>query len=312
MQKKLVLNVRNGFENDKFNLKPETVEIGGGVNERGEKIGSQREVLRNPPPQRLHNFYEAYVIKKRDSVGRYTGEFEFTSQDNPEAEIIMVRYMRGCHSLDAQWQKDNNRQPTDEELAGWSLNWGRNEFDLSKSDATWIRFIKHHSANLSNINRPHDAGSPIFYEIDSDKVVETKKKNFSLEKKILDEKILISDSDDKVLFVSKLFELSDSYGTSQKREKLLDIIEANSESYFQKIEDIEKGIKSNIIYLFQEGLVKIDEKSSKLYSSDMVELHSLVFKKTEPSKVSEDLAKKSLSDSDSYDKWLKIKKQFIK
>ena len=128
----------------------------------------------------------------------------------------------------------------------------------------------------------------------------------------MDEKILISDSDDKVLFVSKLFELSDSYGTSQKREKLLDIIEANSESYFQKIEDIEKGIKSNIIYLFQEGLVKIDEKSSKLYSSDMVELHSLVFKKTEPSKVSEDLAKKSLSDSDSYDKWLKIKKQFIK
>lgn len=312
MQKKIVLNVRDGFENEKFNLKPETVERGGGVNERGEKYGTQVEVLRNPPPQRLHNFYEAYVIKEKDSVGRYTGNFEFTSQDDPKGEIIIAQYMRGCHSLDAQWQKDNKRQPTDEELGGWLLNWGRNEFDLTKSDPLWIRFIKNHSANLSNENRPHDAGSPIFYEIDSEKVVETKKQNFALKKKVLDEEMSVSDSDDKVIFISTIFEMPNNNSISQNREKLLDMIEKNSESYFKKIDDIENGIKSNIIYLFQEGIIKLDEKSNKLYSSDMVELHDYVFKDKEPSKISVKLAKISMSNIENYNKWLNIKKKFIK
>lgn len=190
-QKKIVLHIRP----DKHPFQMEQ-----GLVKDEQQVGQAAKVMVAPPTQWIPNGYHAFVIKTKTEAGKYEGKFEFVSADNPEAELIEVRYLATCPSLDKQWQIENGREPkSDEELVGWPFRSGEKvEFDVTAANKQWLHFMLNHESCGTNVNR--DANMPsLFIEVDTEKeLIEKSKELSALANKLKKEQDLIQSQLDEI------------------------------------------------------------------------------------------------------------------
>lgn len=171
-QKKVVLHIRP--DKRPFQMKQ-------GLVKDEQQVGQAADVMVAPPTQWIPNGYHAFVVKTKAENGKYEGKFDFVNADNPSAELIEVRYLATCPSLDKQWQIENGRDPkSDEELVGWPFRSGEKvEYDVTAANKQWIHFMLNHESCGTNVNR--DANLPsLFIEVDTEKELIEKSKELSL------------------------------------------------------------------------------------------------------------------------------------
>lgn len=251
-------------------LKPTPVVIG--TVKDNQIVGDSFEAHMNPPDQWIPNYYEAKVVKKITN-GRYNGEFIFWNDKMDESpEIIEIRYLKNCTSLDKRWQEANGYEAkTEEEEIGFPYESGKViDIPMSQITTNFIRFMEHHELNGDNPNRDVNH-RPAFIIINSETnlIKKESKINNEIERLRYIEKI--KESDDFVNSLSIIHSINFDYDISDKRDALLDMALIQSE--YEKMEktdsDYISKISQQLKMLFDTKTIAIkndkifDEKNHK-------------------------------------------------
>lgn len=233
-------------------------------------VGTSYEVQLAPPAQFIPNGYEAMVVKIKVN-DKYNGEFEWYDAEKHQGknpEMIDVRYLAKCSSLDAKYQKENNFLPSNEqEEVGWEFPSGQIT-DIPMSDITpkFIEFMRNHSFNGDNPNR-NKSDMVGFYIVDAEHNLSKRKSSIDELNKKLSIMKQVEEDDTFVEGMSGILGVKLGYGILEKRDIILEMIEKDFDSVTKKVETYIAETDSSLSYLentkrlkFQDGVVLFDGK----------------------------------------------------
>jgi hypothetical protein len=117
----------------------------------------------------IPNYSKLYGKRKRNADNKPTGEFEPVGWGEEEGEIIELRFLPNCKSLDKLYQDTVGLKPTDRDGEILLAN-GINDFDTTKSPML-VAMLKLHTFNGDNKYRDPSNQNIKFREYDEKKEV---------------------------------------------------------------------------------------------------------------------------------------------
>lgn len=228
-------------------LKPQQT-IRASLNSDMQIVGSESKVLVSYPNQQIPNYYTRHCVRILDSTGLYTGKLKFVKgfndrKEGEQVELVDIRYIENCPSLDLRWQDENKFAPKDSRAyIGWLLPADSvQEYNLDLADPLFIEFLKQAQFNGSNKDRDN-RNSVIFFEVDNDVNISNKKEKLLLEKRKIEFIENIHNQDSIVNIYAKILRVGSHYEPIVKKDLVLDKIEELSVAKF--IGELD-GIKTN-------------------------------------------------------------------
>lgn len=261
-------------------LKPQQT-IRASLNSDMQIVGSESKVLVSYPNQQVPNYYTRHCVRILDSTGLYTGKLKFVKgfndrEEGEQVELVDIRYIENCPSLDLRWQDENKFVPKDSRAyIGWLLPADSvQEYNLDLADPLFIQFLKEAQFNGSNKNRDN-RNSVIFFEVDTDVNLSSKKEKLLAGKRNIEFIESIHNHDSLVNIYSKILNINSHYEPEVRKDLVLDKIEELSVVKF--IERLE-GIKTNYTNAinkwvgnknleFKEGKFYLDKNPDNIFKS---------------------------------------------
>jgi len=291
-------------------LKPTVMERGE-LDENGNKRGSTIQVEVQPPEQWLPNYYEHAVKKQVNEKGIYEGKFKFCSISEPGAEMIEIRYLSACPSLDLKYQDEKKYEAlTEIDQIGWEYRGNYIiEFKLAETSPLLLDFFKHAPYNGTYEHRDVNT-RVLFVELDGTKSVSKKKDQFKIEKILFECKQNLIDNDDYAEVVSEILDVQKGYDLDTRRDVLTDMLAKEGVGFIKRIDKVKEKIKNQTEYLFKDGVISVLE--NKIISNETKkEVHPLKFKSDKPSEVSEQLSEYSMKNKKNFLEWKEVEKQLL-
>jgi hypothetical protein len=216
-------------------------------------VGTSYEVMLAPPAQFIPNGYEAMVVKKVNGNGKYDGVFEWYDEEKHKGqnpEMIDVRYLVKCASLDKKYQIENGFLPSnDQEEVGWEFPSGQIT-DIPMGDITpkFIEFMRNHSFNGDNPNR-NKSDMVGFYIVDAETNLTKRKSSIDSLNRKLSLMKQIEEDDNFVEAMAGILGVKLGYSVLDKRDIILEMIDTKYEDVSQKVEKYIAETDSSLSYL---------------------------------------------------------------
>jgi hypothetical protein len=239
-------NTQNQSKFFRIHVRPELVpqEAIIGMVKDNQIVGDSYPVNIPLPEQWIPNYYEAKVVKTFEN-GRYSGKFKFWTPDmKEEPEIIEIRYLKNCQSLDKRWQEQNGYEPqSDEEHIGIPYPSGKIvDIPMASIPQHFITFMRHHELNADNPVRD-TSGRAAFVIVDSEKNLKVKNNLIEEDMKRFEYIKEVRDSDNRVLNLAIIHGINIDYDVSEKRDAILDKVYAD----YSKLVEAESNYKKNFV-----------------------------------------------------------------
>jgi len=251
------------------------------------------------PEQWIPNFYEAKVIRIIEN-GRYNGKFNFwTPNMGEEPEIIEIRYIKNCHSLDKRWQDQNGYTPKgDDEEVGFAYPSGKIvDIPMESVPQHFITFMRHHEFNGDNPVRDVQS-RPAFIIIDSEKNLKVKNNRVEEDMKRLEYIKEVQGIDNRVINLAIIHGINPDYDLSDKRDAILDKVYADYKKLVEVEAEYKKNMLANLELAFTTKSIAIENETIYDTTSKKSIFVSYKFDKgTAVKKVVSDLVQKALVDS---------------
>lgn len=291
-------------------LKPTLMERGE-LDENGNKRGTTIQVEVQPPEIWLPNGYEHAVQKQYNARGEYEGKIKFCGIGDEGAEIIEIRFLNSCPSLDVKYQELKKYDAiTETEQIGWEYRGNYQiEFEIENTPPLMLEFFKHAPYNGSYERRDKNTRI-LFVELDGTKSVNSKKELFKKEQLLFDVKKNLMENDEYVEVLSEIFEISSGYDLDTRRDMLTDLLASQGVEFINKIDKIKSKIENQTEYLFKEGSVSI-LKGKIIENENKKTVHPNTFKSEKPSEIAEELAIYSMTDKKSFLEWKKMESKLL-
>ncbi len=218
---------KNQYIIDVHNPYPAQKALSGILNGR-ELLGEATEILIESSPQYIPPSCFISVKSRKESEVK-AGKFTPCMYNEPDSEMIEIRYLKNVNSLDKLYQdKNNNRALTEDDIIGFRMNVGENLLSVDGLDSKFIEYMNINYFNGANTNRGINNEYPILYNVvDIQDKIDTKVK--ANNDRIAKAKLIqnYAGNDDLVMAHADILGLDTAIGIEYCREKLLDAVDDN-------------------------------------------------------------------------------------
>lgn len=198
------------------------------------------------------------VLDKKTNLP--TGEIEFMPWGARGGELIAIRYLEGCPSLDKHYQKNTLKielsQEEQQETAYIDLNIGVNDFDLESADPMFIEMLKHHTYCKDNESRKSSSREVHFEIYDATKISKEKITTMREMRKAQDIIFDAEESSDMLMVLAKLFDIDPQYQDEVIFKELVDILEDDYKRVLKVINMAKDQFRDQLTALYDKKILQ--------------------------------------------------------
>jgi hypothetical protein len=198
----------------------------------------------------IPNHSKVWAKRKVNKAGKYEGELEFLPWGEKGGELVAIRYIAGCPTLDKHYQintlKIDLSEEEKNETAYIDLQIGVNDFVIEDMDPKLIEMLAHHTFNEDNKSRKKDSRE-VHFRLYNAANINKDKLNKLRQKKAAEDIILKAEDDTaRIEILGGLFELDLNSQPGVIFNNLIDILEEDPER-IRKVIDSHKNLFGNML-----------------------------------------------------------------
>jgi len=229
----------------------------------GLPIGKVNKIKLRPGQVSIPNFSKVWGRKILDKkTEKPTGNIEFLEYGTKGGELIPIRYIEGCSSLDKHYQINVLKLDfSDEEdfiNAYINLDAGINDFKNTEDNALFLDFLQHHT--YCEDNKSRNPKKDVVFKLYNPQNINKMKIDSFKDRQKAAEYIMASENDEKKLAVlARLFEIDGDRQDAVIFGELFEILEDDYKRVINVI-DINRARFKNILQdLADKGVLLVEE-----------------------------------------------------
>lgn len=188
-----------------------------------------------------------------------TGELNFLKWGDKAGRLVQIRYVQGQPSLDKNYQKNVLKvelSPEEEAMSAYiTLDIGINDFDVTRADPMFIKFLQQHTYNENNISRDPNSRE-MHYQIYDAKKVNSGELDRMREKRKAEDIIFAAEGDSAILLIlAKMFEIDPQAQDEVIFAELIEKLTDNYKTILTVVNDAKARFEVQLRSLFDQRIL---------------------------------------------------------